>query len=166
MDYRTFYNPEGLVAIVYEFNTRTGGIKTCCEHGVITHDGSKGLYVVAVDRYVLNAPAGMYVPLPEKLAEVRKKVEDGLFDKKKVQESLTARCTKGRLMPTVLSRNQRGVSARKESVQRIVDAERRNSAATVGACATVTVEDEARIDSEEVTIVCRVCFGILFVKIV
>jgi hypothetical protein len=83
VDYRTFYNPEGLVAIVYEFNPRTGGIKTCCEHGVITHDGSKGVYVVAVDSYVLNAPSGMYVPLPEKLAEVRKKVEDGLFDEKK-----------------------------------------------------------------------------------
>jgi hypothetical protein len=83
VDYRTFYNPEGLVAIVYEFNPRTGGIKTCCEHGVITHDGSQGVYVVPVDRYVLNAPAGTYVPLPEKLAEVRKKVEDGHFDEKK-----------------------------------------------------------------------------------
>jgi hypothetical protein len=86
--------------------------------------------------------------------------------KKRVQGSLTARCTKDRLMPTVLSRNQRGVAARKESVQIIVDAERRNSAATVGARATVTVEDEARIESEEVRIVCRVCFGIIFVKIV
>jgi len=83
VDYRTFYNPEGLVAIVYEFNPRTGGIKTCCEHGVITHDGSQGVYVVAVDRYMLNAPAGTYIPLPEKLAEVRKKVEDGLFDERK-----------------------------------------------------------------------------------
>ena len=46
-------------------------------------------------------------------------------------------------MPTVLSRNQRGVAATKESVQRIVDAGRRNSAATVGARAMVTVEDEA-----------------------
>jgi hypothetical protein len=63
--------------------------------------------------------------------------------KKRVQGSLTARCTNTRLMPTVLSRNQRGVAARKESVQRIVDAGRRNSAATVGARATVTVEDEA-----------------------
>ena len=83
VDYRTFYNPEGLVAIVYEFNPRTGGIKTCCEHGVITHDGSQGVYVVPVDRYVLNATAGTYIPLPEKLAEVRKKVEDGLFDEQK-----------------------------------------------------------------------------------
>ena len=50
---------------------------------VITHDGSQGVFVVAVDRYMLNAPAGTYIPLPEKLAEVRKKVEDGLFDVKK-----------------------------------------------------------------------------------
>ncbi len=27
VDYRTFYNPEGLVAIVYEFNPWTGGLK-------------------------------------------------------------------------------------------------------------------------------------------
>ena len=82
VDYRTYYNPEGLVAIVYEFKPWTGGIKTCCEHRIITHDGSQGVYVVAVDKYVLNAPAGKYAPLPEKLAEVCKKVEDGLFDKK------------------------------------------------------------------------------------
>jgi hypothetical protein len=63
--------------------------------------------------------------------------------KKRVQGSLTARCTNNRLMPTVLSKNQRGVAARKETAQRIVDAGRRNSAATVGARATVTVEDEA-----------------------
>jgi hypothetical protein len=63
--------------------------------------------------------------------------------KERVQGSLTAKCTNTRLMPTVLSRNQRGVAATKESVQRIVDAGRRISAATVGARATVTVEDEA-----------------------
>ena len=66
VDYRTYYNPEGLVAIVYTFYPGTGGIKTCCEHGVIAHDGSQGVYVVAVDSHVLNAPAGAYVPLPEK----------------------------------------------------------------------------------------------------
>ena len=63
--------------------------------------------------------------------------------KERVQGSLTAKCTNTRLMPTVLSRNQRGVAATKESVQRIVDAGRRNSAATVDARATVTVEYEA-----------------------
>ncbi len=83
VDYRTYYNPEGLVAIVYEFDLGTGGIKTWCEHGVITHDGSYVVFVVPVDKYSINAPAGMHVPLPEKLTEVCKKVEDGQFDEKK-----------------------------------------------------------------------------------
>ncbi len=46
---RTYYNPEGLVTIGYQVNPRTGGIKTCCEHGIITHDGSAGVYDVPVD---------------------------------------------------------------------------------------------------------------------
>ena len=83
VDGRTYYNPEGLVAIVYQINPRTGGLRTCCEHGVITHDGSVGVYDVPFDRYSIKAPAGTFVPLPEKLAEVRKKVEDGLFNAKK-----------------------------------------------------------------------------------
>ena len=37
VDGRTYYNPEGLVAIVYQVNPRTGGIKTCCGHGIIYH---------------------------------------------------------------------------------------------------------------------------------
>jgi hypothetical protein len=83
VDGRTYYNPEGLVAIVYQVSPWAWGIKTCCEHGVITHDGSAGVYDVPVARYSINAPAGTVVPLPEKLAEVCKKVEDGLFDAKK-----------------------------------------------------------------------------------
>jgi hypothetical protein len=83
VDGRTYYKPEGLVTIVYQVNPRTGGIKTCCEHGIITHDGSVGVYDVPGDRYSINAPASTFVPLTEKLAEVRKKVEDGLFDAKK-----------------------------------------------------------------------------------
>ncbi len=47
-------------------------------------------------------------------------------------------------MQTILSRNQRGVAARNETVWPIVDAGGRNSAGTVGAPATVTVEDEVR----------------------
>jgi len=46
VDHRTHYNPEGLVAIVYAVQPQTGGIKVCCQHGVITHDGSKGDYWV------------------------------------------------------------------------------------------------------------------------
>jgi hypothetical protein len=42
VDYRTCYNPEGLVAIVFDVQPRTGGVRVCCQHGVITHDGGKG----------------------------------------------------------------------------------------------------------------------------
>jgi hypothetical protein len=136
VDYRTYYNPEGVMAIVYEFNPKTGGIKNCCEHGAITHDhdGSQGVYVVPVDRYSINARADMFVPLPEKLAELHKKVEDGLFDESKSKRVSYSKVHQGQINAT---------AERKETVQRIVDAGRRNSAATVGAPAMVTVEDEA-----------------------
>jgi hypothetical protein len=79
VDYRTHYNPEGLVAIVYAVQPRTGGIKVCCQHGVITHDGGKGDYWVPADKYIVKAPVGTFLPLPDDLAQVRKMVEDGLF---------------------------------------------------------------------------------------
>jgi hypothetical protein len=44
VDYRMFYNPEGLVAIVYAVQPKTGGIKVCCEHGVITQWVSFSLF--------------------------------------------------------------------------------------------------------------------------
>jgi hypothetical protein len=56
--------------------------------GVITHDGSKGVYWVPADKYSMNAPAGMYLPLPEKLAEVWQKVEDGFVDEKMSKDLL------------------------------------------------------------------------------
>jgi hypothetical protein len=61
VDYRTHYNPDGLVAIIYDVWPNTGGIKVCCQHGVITHDGSKCVYWVPVE-----APVGMFLPLPDK----------------------------------------------------------------------------------------------------
>jgi hypothetical protein len=64
VDYRTHYNPEGLVAIVFDVQPRTGGIKVCCQHGVITHDGGKGDYWVPADKYVVQAPVGTYLPPP------------------------------------------------------------------------------------------------------
>ena len=39
VDYRTNAHAQGLVAIVYDVKN-TGGILVCCEHGIITHDGS------------------------------------------------------------------------------------------------------------------------------
>jgi uncharacterized protein YbjQ (UPF0145 family) len=44
VDYRTHSHVQGLLAIVYEMKESTGGILVCCEHGVITHDGSRKDY--------------------------------------------------------------------------------------------------------------------------
>jgi hypothetical protein len=44
VDYQTHLHAQGLVGIVYEAKQETGGVKVCCEHGVIFHDGSKGNY--------------------------------------------------------------------------------------------------------------------------
>jgi hypothetical protein len=87
VDYRTYYNPEGLVAIVYAVQLKSGRIKVCYERGVITHDGSKGVYWVPADKYSINAPVGMYPPLPEKLAEVRKRCKMD-FSMKKMSKDL------------------------------------------------------------------------------
>ncbi len=73
VDYRTQYNPEGLIAIVYDVMP-TGGIHVCCKHGVITHDGSNGDYWAGADLYSIKASAGMFIPLPDKLAKVRQMV--------------------------------------------------------------------------------------------
>ncbi len=80
VDYRTHYNREGLVAIVYDVHPKTGGIKVCCQHGVITHDGGKGDYWVPADKYIIRPPVGMLLPLPDDLPQVRTMVEEGLFD--------------------------------------------------------------------------------------
>jgi hypothetical protein len=39
VDYWTNCHAPGLLAIVVAVRKETGGIRVCCEHGVITHDG-------------------------------------------------------------------------------------------------------------------------------
>ncbi len=41
VDFRTHSHAQGLIVIMYEMKEITGGILVCCEHGVITHDGSR-----------------------------------------------------------------------------------------------------------------------------
>ena len=79
VDYRTHYNPEGLIAIVYAVQEGTGGIKAACSDGIITHDGNKGDYWVPADKYAIKAPPDMFLPLPSDLAELRKLVIAGQF---------------------------------------------------------------------------------------
>jgi len=57
VDYHTHSHAQGLIAIVYEMKKNTGGILVCCEHGVITHDGSRKDYWVPYDKYTVNARA-------------------------------------------------------------------------------------------------------------
>ena len=54
VDYRTHSHASGLVAIVYKSN-ETGGALICCEHGVITHNGSKKDFFVPSDKYNIVA---------------------------------------------------------------------------------------------------------------
>ena len=51
VDYHTHSHMQGLLAIVYEMKESTGGILVCCEHGVVTHDGSRKDYWVPYDKY-------------------------------------------------------------------------------------------------------------------
>jgi hypothetical protein len=113
VDGRTYYNPEGLVAIVYQLNPRTGGIRSCCEHGIITHDGSAGVFDVPFDRYSIKAPAGTFVPLPDKLTEVRKKVEDGLFDAKKAPRISYSKVHQGKIHTNSPVKKARGCGCKR-----------------------------------------------------
>ena len=78
VDYRTHSHAQGLIAIVYNVK-KTGGILVCCEHGVITHSGSKGDYWVPVDKYTVVAKKDESIPLTAELAAVRQLVVTGNY---------------------------------------------------------------------------------------
>ena len=42
VDYRTHSHAQGLMGIVFDAKP-TGGIKVCCDHGIITHSGGPGV---------------------------------------------------------------------------------------------------------------------------
>jgi hypothetical protein len=44
VDYWTNCHAPRLLGSVFDFKLETGGIMVCCEHGVITHNRSKGDY--------------------------------------------------------------------------------------------------------------------------
>jgi hypothetical protein len=73
VDYRTHSHAQGLIAIVYDVKT-TGSILVCCDHGVITHSGTKAEYWVPVDKYSIVARKDEGCPLPTDLANVRQMV--------------------------------------------------------------------------------------------
>jgi hypothetical protein len=81
VDYRTHSHAQGLIAIVFDVK-KTGGILVCCNHGVITHSGTKGNYWVPVDKYVIDARNEDGCPLPAELVAARHMVLSGDFNPK------------------------------------------------------------------------------------
>ena len=79
VDYRTHSHAQGLVAIVYNVK-KTGGILVCCDHGVITHSGTKMDYWVPVDKYSVVAKKDESIPLPADLQAVRELVVSGKYN--------------------------------------------------------------------------------------
>jgi hypothetical protein len=80
VDYRTHSHAQGLLAIVYEMKESTGGILVCCEHGVVTHDGSKKDYWVPYDKYDVKARVQDTCPIEEALQSVRNLVLEGKYN--------------------------------------------------------------------------------------
>ena len=58
----------------------TGGILVCCEHGIITHDGSVKDYWVPADKYRVVAKYDEKIPLTDGLHQVRNLVLTGTFN--------------------------------------------------------------------------------------
>jgi hypothetical protein len=87
VDYRTHSHAQGLIAIIFDLK-KTGGILVCCDHGVITHSGTKGNYWVPVDKYLIVARKEEGCPLPAELAAVRHMVLSRDFDPKSCPQIL------------------------------------------------------------------------------
>ena len=79
VDYRTHSHASGLLAIVYRSNA-TGAALVGCEHGVITHDGSKKDYWVPSDKFVVIAGEHEDCALTPELQELRDDIKRGNCD--------------------------------------------------------------------------------------
>jgi hypothetical protein len=79
VEYCTHSHAQCLIAIVYEVNESTGGILVCCQHGVITHDGTWGDYRVRYDERQIIAKADAMVPIETELQELRNLVLAGNY---------------------------------------------------------------------------------------
>jgi hypothetical protein len=79
VDYHTNCHAQGLLTIVYRFNADTGGILVCCEHGVVTHDGTRDSYWVPYDKDKVIATNDISFLMSNKLQGVHNKVLAGNF---------------------------------------------------------------------------------------
>jgi hypothetical protein len=79
VDYRTHSHANWLLGVVYDVKEATGGILVCCEHGVITHSGTKGDYWVPYDKYKVVAKRGDNIPLTQDMMMLRVQVLMGQY---------------------------------------------------------------------------------------
>ncbi len=79
VDYCTHCHAQGLLAIVYRFQENSGGILVCCEHGIVTHEGSSADFWVPYDKYKIIAGNDSTFPISKKLQAVHDKVLAGNF---------------------------------------------------------------------------------------
>jgi hypothetical protein len=77
VDYCTHCHAQGLLAIVYRFQENSGGILVCCEHGIITHDGTSNNYWVPYNKYRVIARNDTTFPISNKLQAMHDKVLAG-----------------------------------------------------------------------------------------
>jgi hypothetical protein len=79
VDYWTHCHMQGLLAIVYRFQENSGGILVCCEHGIITHDGTRHDYWVSYDKYRVIARNDTTFPISNNVQVMCDKVLAGCF---------------------------------------------------------------------------------------
>jgi hypothetical protein len=87
VDYHTNCHAQRLLAIVYRFQENSGGILVCCEHGIITHDGTSNNYWVPNDNYRVIAQNNTTFPIFNKIQAMRDKVLADYF----VDDKITPR---------------------------------------------------------------------------
>ncbi len=79
VDYQTHCHTQGLLVIVYQFQEHSGGIMVCCEHGIVTHDGTSNDYWVPYDKYRVIAWNDVPFLISNNLQMMHDKVLAGSF---------------------------------------------------------------------------------------
>ncbi len=139
VNYPTHCHAQGLLAIVYQFHENSGDILVCCEHGIVTHDGTSKDCWAPYDKYRVIARNEVTFPISNNLQVMRDKVLAGCFaDDKTTPQISFSKYVNIELGTTSPVKKLKGALARRDVIRR-VDVKRRGSGATVDARAMVIV---------------------------
>jgi hypothetical protein len=109
-----------LVGIVYEAKQETGGILVCCEHGVITHDGS-------CDKYKIVAPRDATIPIPPELQAIPDIVLAGEYKPEKQKRILYSKLHEKQLGSTSPVKRGKGCKCKNGKCTKICRCKRRGN---------------------------------------